>query len=336
MSKMPSTTLARLAQCAAGALALSLAAGAANAADKITFGLEWTPQAEFGGFYQAQADGLYAANGLDVTIRPGGPQVNTPQLLISGALDMALAANSFEALNEVRENIPYVAVAAFYQKDPQILVSHAEMGFKTLADLKGHPVLIATFARDTFWAWLKSKYGFTDDQARPYAFSLQPFLADKNLSQQGYLSVEPFLLAAQGVKPTVFLLSDYGYSPYSNLLMTSKAMVASKPEVIQRFIDASIKGWYGFLKGPRDKALALIMQGDPNYKPQNAADTLGTFAEHGIIDSGDAKTLGIGAMTDARWKAFFDDMAASGVYKRDLDYHAAYTTKFVNKKVGMN
>jgi NitT/TauT family transport system substrate-binding protein len=317
-------------------LLVGLLAGRAAAADKINFGIEWTPQAEFGGFYQAQAEGLYQAAGLDVTIKPGGPQVNTPQLLISGALDLALGANSFEPLNMARENIPFVAVAAFYQKDPQILISHAEAGFKTLADLKGHPVLIATFARGTFWAWLKSKYGYTDDQARPYAFSLQPFIADKTLSQQGYLTVEPFLLAAQGIKPTVFLLSDYGYIPYSNVLMASKKMVAEKADVIQRFVDASIKGWYGFLAGPNQKALALIMQGDPNYKPQNAADTVGAFKEHGIIDSGDAKTLGIGAMTDARWKAFFDSVVAAGVYKSDLDYRAAYTTRFVNKKVGMN
>jgi NitT/TauT family transport system substrate-binding protein len=317
------------------ALAIALLAGTASAADKVNFGIEWTPQAEFGGFYQAQAEGLYEAAGLDVTIRPGGPQINTQQLLISGALDMALAANSFDPLNAVRQNIPYVAVAAFYQKDPQILVSHPEMGFKTLADLKGHPILIATFARETFWAYLKSKFGFTDDQARPYTFSLQPFLVDKNLSQQGYLTVEPFLLAAQGIKPTVFLLSDYGYSPYSNVLMVSKQMVTAKPDVIQRFIDASIKGWYGFLAGPNQKAVELIMKGDPNYKPQNAADTVGALKSNGMIDSGDAKTLGIGAMTDARWQEFFQSMVQAGVYKPDLDYRAAYTTQFVNKKVGM-
>jgi NitT/TauT family transport system substrate-binding protein len=320
----------------AAMLGAALLAAPAAAADKLNFGIEWTPQAEFGGFYQAQAEGLYDAAGLDVTIRPGGPQVNTSQLLISGALDLALAANSFEPLNMVRENIPYIAVAAFYQKDPQILVAHEEMGFKSLADLKGHPILIATFAHDTFWAWLKSKYGYSDAQARPYAFSLQPFIADKTLSQQGYLTVEPFLLAAQGIKPTVFLLSDFGYIPYSNLLLASKKMVAEKPELIQRFVDASIKGWYDFLAGPNEKAVALIVKGDPNYKPQNASDTIGAFKQHGIIDSGDAKTLGIGAMTDARWKDFFDSVVTAGVYKPDLDYRAAYTTRFVNQKVGMN
>jgi len=316
------------------ALALGLA-GAAQAADKINFGIEWTPQAEFGGFYQAQAEGLYQAAGLEVTIRPGGPQINTQQLLVTGALDMALAANSFDPLNAVREKIPYVAVAAFYQKDPQILLSHAEAGFKRLEDLKGHPILIATFAHETFWAFLKSKYGFTDDQARPYTFSLQPFLADPKLSQQGYLTVEPFLLESQGVKPSVFLLSDYGYSPYSNVLMVSSTWISTKPDVIQRFVDASIKGWYAFLKGPRDKALALIMQGDPNYTAKNAADTVGALTANGMIDSGDTKSLGIGAMTDTRWKEFFDTMVKAGVYKPDLDYRAAYSTRFVNKKVGM-
>jgi len=317
------------------ALGLALAAGGAAAKDRLTFGLDWTPQAEFGGFYQAVAEGIYDAYGLDVTIRAGGPQVNTQQLLISGALDLALAANAFVPLNAVRENIPYVAVAAFYQKDPQILVAHPEMGFKTLADLKGHPILIATFARDTFWAFLKSKYGFTDDQARPYAFSLQPFLADKTLSQQGYLTVEPFLLRAAGITPTVFLLSDYGYDPYANLVMVSKRMVADKPELIQRFIDASIKGWYGFLKGPNGKAIDLIIEADPSYRQQNAIDTLGALKEHGIIDSGDAKTLGIGAMTDRRWREFFETAVTAGVYRPDLDYRAAYTTQFVGKKVGM-
>jgi len=335
LGTLGSSAFRRVREAACGVLALAFWAGAASANDKVNFGIEWTPQAEFGGFYQALAEGIYESAGLDVTIRPGGPQINTQQLLVSGALDMALAANSFDPLNMVRQGIPYVAVAAFYQKDPQILVSHAEMGFKTLADLKGHPVLIATFAHETFWAFLKSKYGFSDDQARPYAFSIQPFIVDKTLSQQGYLTVEPFLLAAAGVKPTVFLLSDYGYSPYSNLLVVSKAMAAAKPQLIQRFVDGSIKGWYGFLNGPNQKAVALIIKGDPNYQPQNASDTLGALKANGIIDSGDAKTLGIGAMTDARWQAFFQTMVQAGVYKPDLDYRAAYTTQFVNKKVGM-
>lgn len=317
------------------ALACAVAAGPVGAADKITVGLPWTPQAEFGGFYQAEAEGLYRQAGLEVTIRPGGPQINTQQLLVTGALDMALAANAFDAFNAARENIPFVAVAAFYQKDPQIIITHPEVGAKTLQDLKGHPILIATFAHETFWAFLKAQYGFSDEQARPYTFSLQPYIVDKTLSQQAYLTVEPFLLAAQGMKPVVFLLSDYGYNPYSNVLMTSKKMVSEKPDAIQRFIDASIKGWYGFLYGTNEKAVALIMQGDPNYKPQNASDTLGALKANGMIDSGDAKTLGIGAMTDERWKQFFQAMTKAGVYKPDLDYRAAYTSQFVNKKVGM-
>jgi NitT/TauT family transport system substrate-binding protein len=317
------------------ALGAALVGGHADAADTVRLGLTWTPQAEFGGFYQAQAEGLYKAAGLDVTIRPGGPQINTPQLLIGGALDFAVLANAFEQLNMVREGIPYVTVAAFSQRDPQIIVSHEEMGFKTLADLKGHPILLANFAMQSFWPFLRSKYGFTDSQIRPYTFNLQPFIQDKTLSQQGYLTVEPFILAAKGIKTTTFLLSDYGYNPYASILVVSKKMVEEKPDVVQRFVDASIRGWYDFLKGPRDKALKLIIEGDPTYTKENAENTVSTMKAHGIVDSGDALKLGIGAMTDARWKAIYDTMVQAGVYKPGLDYKSGYTTKFVDKKVGM-
>ena len=317
------------------ALGAMLLGDPANAADKVRLGLAWTPQAEFGGFYQAQAEGLYNAAGLDVTIRPGGPQINTPQLIIGGALDFAVLANAFEQLNMVQEGIPYVTVAAFSQRDPQIIISHQEMGFNTLADLKGHPILLASFARQSFWPFLRSKFSFTDDQIRPYTFSLQPFIQDKTLSQQGYLTVEPFALARQGIKTTTFLLSDYGYNPYANVLIVSKKMVAEKPDVVQRFVDASIKGWNDFLKGPRENALKLIIEGDPNYTRQDAENTVATMKEHGIVDSGDALQLGIGAMTDARWKAIFDTMVDAGIYKPNLEYSSGYTTQFVNKKVGL-
>src|ERR1700722_5840484 len=266
----------------------ALATQATLAADKVTLGLEWTPQAEFGGFYQAQAEGLYKAAGLEVAIRPGGPQINTQQLLVTGAIDMAIAANSFDALNAVRQKIPFIAAAAFYQKDPQILLAHKELGFKSPADMKGHPILIATLAHETFWAFLKSKYGFTDDQGRPYTFSLAPFLADPKLSQQGYLTVEPLLLKAQGVTPTVFLLADYGYDPYANILMLSKKMATEKHDVVQRFIDASIKGWYGFLYGANQKAIDLIIKQQPDYKQQNAVESLAALKSGKLIDSGDA------------------------------------------------
>ena len=324
--------LIKLATCAAAFIAT---AGSALAQEKITFLTDWLAEAEHGGFYQALAEGLYKDAGLDVSIKQGGPQVNTAQLLLSGAVDMAIQANSFVPLNAVKEKGDYVAVAAFFQKDPQVLMSHPESSFKTLADLKGKPILISNDAWETYWKFLKVKYGFDDKQGRPYTFNLAPWLADKNLTQQGYLTSEPFAARASGVDPIVFLLADYGYSTYSQVLMVSRKMVAEKPKVVQAFIDASIKGWYGFLNGDRSKATALIIKDNPDYTAKMNENSLGALKQYGILTSGDAATLGIGAMTDSRWKDFFDTMVQAGVYPAAMDYKKAYTLEFVDKKVGL-
>jgi NitT/TauT family transport system substrate-binding protein len=316
-------------------MAFAVATGSAAANEKVVFLTDWLAEAEHGGFYQALAEGLYKAEGVDVTIKQGGPQVNTAQLLLSGAVDMAIEANSFVPLNAVKENAGYVAVAAFFQKDPQILMSHPDSGFKTLADLKGKPILISNDAWETYWKFLKVKYGFDDKQGRPYTFSLAPWLADKTLTQQGYVTSEPFSARAAGVDPIVFLLADYGYTTYSQVLMVSKKMIAEKPQVVQGFIDASIKGWNDFLNGDHSKGVALIIKDNPDYTLKINEDSIRALKENGIVTSGDAKTLGIGAMTDARWKDFFDTMVQAGVYPASLDYKQAYTLRFVNKKVGV-
>ena len=327
--RLPVGTIAAL------GMAFAAATGSAAANEKVVFLTDWLAEAEHGGFYQALAEGLYKAEGLDVTIKQGGPQVNTAQLLLSGAVDMAIEANSFVPLNAVKENAGYVAVAAFFQKDPQVLMSHPESGFKTLADLKGKPILISNDAWETYWKFLKVKYGFDDKQGRPYTFSLAPWLADKTLTQQGYVTSEPFSARAAGVDPIVFLLADYGYTTYSQVLMVSRKMIAEKPQVVQGFIDASIKGWNDFLNGDHSKGVALIIKDNPDYTLKTNDESIGALKENGILTSGDAKTLGIGAMTDARWKDFFDTLVQAGVYPASLDYKQAYTLQFVNKKVGV-
>jgi NitT/TauT family transport system substrate-binding protein len=317
------------------ALLLLAALGApARAADRITFGTDWLAEAEHGGFYQALADGAYARAGLEVVIKQGGPQVNTPLLLATGFYDFAIISNDSQALNLVREGSPYVIVAAFFQKDPDILMAHKEAGFASPADMKGHPVLIASAAWDSFWKFLVVKFGFTNDQGRPYTFNLAPFLADKKLIQQGYLTSEPFTARAAGADPAVFLLADYGYSSYATMVMTSRKLVAEKPDLVQRFVDASILGWRSFMHGDNAKAIDLITKDNPDYPRALARQSVAAMNEHGIVESGDAQPLGIGAMTEARWKEFFDLMVAAGVYKPDLDWHAAYTLQFVNKGVG--
>jgi NitT/TauT family transport system substrate-binding protein len=303
--------------------------------DKVTFGTDWKAEAEHGGYYQALATGLYRRHGLEVTLRPGGPQVNHAQLLAAGVLDFNVASNSFLPLNFVKENIPMVAVAAMFQKDPSVLIAHPGQGSDTLAELKGKPIMISSDTRVGSWLFLKQKFGYTDDQIRPYNFSVAPFLADKKAIQQGYLTSEPFTIESQGVKPVVMLLADAGYSSYGSLIQTSMKLVRDKPDLVQRFVDASIEGWYSYLYGDPSPGNALIKKDNAEMTDALIAYGIAKMKQYGVVDSGDAKQRGIGAMTDARWRDFFQTMAKAGLYPADLDYKKAFTLAFVNKKVGM-
>jgi NitT/TauT family transport system substrate-binding protein len=322
---------------AALAGAALLATGAAAAAqDKISFGTDWRAQAEHGCFYQAQAAGIFRAHGLDVTIRQGGPNVNHRQLMINGALDFNMGSNAYGALNFVKEGIPMVAVAAIFQKLPAVLIAHPGVGNDQMAALKGRPILISTDARATWWLFLKQKFGFTDDQIRPYTFNSAPFLADRNSVQQGYLSSEPYSIEKQaGVTPVVMLIADSGFAAYSTLIETSEKLAREKPDLVQRFVDASIKGCYAYHYGDPSAANALIKRDNPEMTDDLLAHGRAILNEYGILDSGDAKRLGIGAMTEARWKEFFDSTVAAGVYPAGLDWRKAFTDRFVNKRTGM-
>ena len=318
------------------AWALDAAAGLAARAGTVSFGTDWKAEAEHGGYYQAIATGIYKKYGLEVNLRQGGPQVNHAQLLAAGVLDFNLAPNSFGPLNYAHQNIPMVAVAALFQKDPSVLIAHPGVGNDTFADLKGKPIMISGDTRAGSWLFLKQKFGYADDQIRPYNFSVAPFLADPKAVQQGYLSSEPYTIEQQGVKPVVMLLADAGYASYGSIIQTSQKLVHDNPDLVQRFVNASIEGWYSYLNGDPAPGNALIKKDNPEMTDALLAYGIAKIKQYGIVDSGDATTDGIGAMTDARWQAFFDTMAKAGLYPAGMNYKTAFTLQFVDKKVGMN
>ncbi|NET38315.1 MAG: ABC transporter substrate-binding protein [Cyanothece sp. SIO1E1] len=300
--------------------------------DKVSFGTNWYAQAEHGGFYQAVATGIYQEYGLDVTIRVGGAQVNGTQLLMGGAVDFFMGSAA-EAIKAVEAGIPKVTVAAIFQKDPQILIAHPNTGVNSLEDLVGRPIFVSAAANVTYWPLLVQKYGFTDDQKRPYNFNPAPFLADKNSAQQGYLSAEPLVIEAEGgFPPIVFLLADYGYTPYATTIETTRDLIETNPDLVQRFVDASIRGWYSYLENP-EPANELIKQDNPEMTDKQLAYGLAKMQEYGIILSGEALQSGIGAMTEQRWQSFFDTMAKANVFSPDTNYTEAYTLQFINKGI---
>jgi NitT/TauT family transport system substrate-binding protein len=319
------------------ALAPSLRAQTTRTYDKVTIGTNWVAEAEHGGFYQALADGTYRKYGLNVNIVQGGPNTNNRILLPVGKLDFYLSADTLQGFDAVAENIPTIEVAALFQKDPQVLIAHPDQSVQKFSDLKNLTLFVSKEGMATYFQWLKADYGFKDSQVKPYTFNPQPFLADKKSAMQGYVTSEPFAIEkAAHFKPKVFLLADQGFSTYSTLIETRRDLVDKNPDLVQRFVDATIIGWYNYIYARNALGNELIKNQNPEMTDDLLAYSVATMKQYGIVDSGDSLNLGIGAMTDERMKSFFDEMVRAGVVKAGLDYRKAYTLQFVNKKVGLN
>jgi NitT/TauT family transport system substrate-binding protein len=327
----------RLAMLAALAAWVGLATPAV-ALDKVKFETNWLADPEAGGFFQAVADGTYAKYGLDVTVIPGGPQTNGALMLLFGKVDFFMGGDLIGDFMSAESKLPLVAVAAYFQKSPQILMSHPGVGLDKWEDLpKSNSVYLGAGSINTFYAWLKLVYRFKDEAVRPYNFNSAPFIQNKTSIQQGYVTSEPYEIEKQGgFKPNVFLLSDYGYSTYSTLIEARRDIVEKKPDLVQRFVDASAIGWYHYLYGNNSQANAMIKALNPDINDNQIAFSIEQLKNHGIIDSGDTLKLGIGAMTDARWKDFFEKMVAIGMIDKRTDYKSAYTLQFVDKSVGLD
>jgi len=321
----------------AGLLCAPVTAQAQRPLDKVSFGTNWVAEGEHGGHYQALVDGTYRRYGLDVTIVPCGPNVNNRLLLPVGKLDFFMSANTLQSFDAVEQNIPTLAVAAMFQKEPQVLMAHPGEGIDKFEDLKNLTLFISREGLASYFQWLKADFGFSEARVKPYTSNAQPFLADKRSAMQGYVTSEPYAIEKQaGFKPKVFLIADQGFNSYSTLIETRRELVEKRADLVQRFVDASIIGWANYLYGDNKAANALIKKQNPEMTDELLAYSLAKMKEYGIVDSGDTATLGIGAMTDTRMRSFFDKMVRAGVVKPSLALDRAYTLQFVNKKVGLD
>jgi NitT/TauT family transport system substrate-binding protein len=306
---------------------------------KVVFATNWKAQAAHGGFYQALADGTYRSFGLDVTIVPGGPQVNNRPLLPAGRIDFLMTGNLLHSFDNVKNGVPTIAVAAIFQKDPQALIAHPGQGYEDFAALRNAPVaLIAKDGQFSWWQWLKVQHGFRDERLKPYNYNLGPFLANKKAIQQGYSVAEPIYVEKQGgFRPIVHLLADHGFSTYSTLIEARVDTVRDKPDMVQRFVDASILGWVNYLYGDRKAANALMRKENPEMTDEELEASVALIRAQGVVDSGDAIERGIGAMTSARIHDFYDQMVKAGLYKPgEVDLSKIAATQFVNRRIGVD
>lgn len=319
------------------AASAAMTATVSFAADKVTFGTNWLAQAGHGGYYQAVADGTYAEYGLEVDIQMGGPQVNNRPMLPAGRLDFLMGGNMLQAFDNVRNGIPTVVVAAMFQKDPQAILAHKGQ-YKDFADLANAPTIyIGKDAQFSFWQWMTSNHGFKDESLRPYTYNIGPFLADKTVVQQAYATAEPIYAANEGFETDIYLLADQGWDTYSTTIETRRELVEENPDLVKRFVEASIIGWYNFMYGDNAAAFDMIIKDNPDMTVEALAKEVELMKELGIVDSGMSLEKGIGAMDPERNARFLKAMEDAGVVEAgsvNLDLVADYS--FVNQGVGLD
>ena len=307
--------------------ASALAALPALAQEKFVYMTNWFAEAEHGGFYQAIATGIYRKAGLDVTVKMGGPQVNILQLMAAGQADCVMGSSDLQMIQTRESGVPVVTVAAYFQKDPQVLIAHEDV--KSFEEMKGKTILIGSGARQGYWPWLKAKYGLTDEQTRPYTFNVQPFVADKNLVQQGYVTSEPYSIQKAGVKANTFLFGDFGFPAYATTVSCMDRTVKDRKAAVAAFVKASAEGWKSYLADPAP-GNALIKKDNPAMTDDQLAYSVAKLKETGIVGGGDAAKLGIGVMTEARLKASYDFLVTSKLIDPSkVELSKTYTTEFV-------
>lgn len=318
-------------------LVLLLVATPASSADRVTFATNWKAQAEHGGFYQALGQGIYADHDLDVRLLQGGPMRNHRAQLVVGRIEFAMTSNLIHTFDAVRQGLPTVTIAGFFQRDAHCLLAHPGHGNDRWEDLASAPILVGNAGRQTYFRWLTSAHGFSPRNARTYTFNAAPFLVNKRMVQQAYATAEPYPIAeALGYEPLVYLLADHGWSTYSTMLETRRDLVATNPDLVRRFVDASILGWVHYLYGDASIAHRLIRRDNPEMTDGQLAYSRRQMLERDVVDSGDALTLGVGAISDERVADFFAKMVAAGLYETgELTPADGYDTRFVNRGVGV-
>ncbi|MEM8795324.1 MAG: ABC transporter substrate-binding protein [Pseudomonadota bacterium] len=334
---MPLRRLKDSAALLAAAALVAIVPASAQALEKVRFGTNWVAQGEHGGFYQSVVDGTYEACGLDVEILPGGPQVNNRALLLAGRIQFHMGGNMQQAFDARKEGIPVTVVGAIFQKEPQVIMTHPGQGLDKWEDLKGAKLILGDAGFNSYYQWMMAEFGFKAEQRVPYTYNPAPFIADPASGQQGYVTSEPFAIETQGgFKPNLFLIADYGYKTYSTTIEVMEPFLKEKPEAVKCFVEGSIKGWYNYLYGDPTEANKLIQQQNPDMSDEQIAYSREKLKEFGIIDSGNAETLGIGAMSAERNQEFYDQLVKAGVMEAGLDISKSFTTEFVNQGLGLD
>jgi len=313
-------------------LAIMLASGCRHSSEsagltKIVLQADWYPQPEHGGFYTALVKGYYKDAGLDVAIVPGGPYVTMEQQVSAGVAQMGMSSSD-KILESIADGLPLVAVAATMQRDPQGIMVRKDSPVHSFADLNGHTVAIKTGS--TWWQFIEKKYQLSNVHEIPAMMNVANFVADPNYIQQAFATSEPFFAQQAGIETRVLLTSDAGYNPY-RVMFTTRDFLRPHPDVVGRFVEASLHGWRDYLNDP-SAAHATIMKLNPALNAQWMEFTWKALRDGHFVAGEDPSGAQLGKMTSERWQTMYQQLLDLKVIDKPFDPATAYTLQFVGQQ----
>lgn len=285
---------------------------------------DWYPQPEQGGFFAAVTKGIYKAEGLDVSILPLGEYSSALKVVASGGAEFGMTSSDM-MLEAVANGLPVVAIGASMQHDPQAIMVHKDSPVRNFADLEGRSIAAQPGA--TWFKFIVSKYRLKNVRETPATHSVANFLADPNYVQQIFVTSEPYFVKTAGKEYRTLLISDAGYDPY-RVFFVHKDFMAKNPEVVKKFVRATIQGWREYLRDP-GPANAVIAKANPAQNPGQIEFTIQALRDGGFITGADASGGGIGRMTAPRWAEMNEQLTSLGVIRKPIDAAAAYTLQFL-------
>jgi NitT/TauT family transport system substrate-binding protein len=286
---------------------------------------DWYPQPEHGGFYDAQIRGYYKEEGLDVTILPGGPYVNTAQQVSAGTVQFAMGSSD-NTLESIGNGVPLVAVAATMQHDPQAIMVHQDSPVHRFQDLDGHAIAIRLGA-STWFEYLVKRYQLKNVREIPATYSVANFLQDPAYIQQIFVTSEPFFARQAGAQVRTLLISQAGYDPY-RVFLTSRSFLQEHPEIVAKFVRASLRGWRDYLVHPDDINAAIGKLNPAMSVAQMKFSYEGLRDQHFI--TGDAANgADLGRFDPARWTSMYQQLLDLKVITKPFDPTIAYTMRFI-------
>jgi NitT/TauT family transport system substrate-binding protein len=291
---------------------------------KVTLQADWYPQPEHGGFYTALANGYYEREGLDLTIQPGGPYVVVPQQVAAGSAQFGMASSD-QILESVAAGQRLVAVAATMQGDPQGIMVRKDSPIHSFADLNGHTVAVKLGS--TWWEYLEKRYSLDKVREIPATFSVANFIADPQYVQQAFATSEPFFAHQAGIETRVLLTRDAGYNPY-RVMFTTRDFLREHPDVVGKFVRASLQGWQDYLNAPA-AAHTAIAKLNPALNSEWMMFSWQALRDGNFVTGPDASRLQLGKMEPQRWTTMYQQLKDLQIISQSFDPANAYTLQFV-------